>query len=698
MQQKVKPRPPQGDDVSKIASAYNTRNIGFIAHIDAGKTTVTERVLYVAGRIYKIGAVDEGTASMDWMAQERERGITITAAATTCQWKGQTINIIDTPGHVDFTAEVERSLRILDGGVVIFDAVAGVEPQSETVWRQADRYHVPRICFVNKMDRVGADFHRTIDSIAHRLNASPVAIQIPLGDEASFRGVIDLIEERSLVYSDDTPQPPLEGPVPEEMIEEFRNYREIMVERIAETDDELIVKYVEGREITKQEIKSALRKATIEYRLVPVMCGSALRNRGLHPLLDAVGAYLPSPVDVSPPRGQDYRTGQEVSHESRDDAPFAALVFKAVADPFIGRLVYFRVYSGKVKTGAMVLNSTTGKRERLGRIVRMHAQHREDLEEVSVGDIAAAVGLKNASTGDTICDETDPIVLETITFPEPVMSIAIEPKTRADQDRLMEALHKLSDEDPTLKVNSDEELGQTIMSGMGELHLEIIVDRMRREYKVESNLGKPRVAYREAITVAVRAEGRLVRQTGGHGQYGHVWVEVEPLDRGAGFVFEDRIKGGDVPREFIPAVRKGVEDALGVGPLGGYPVVDLKVALVDGSYHDVDSSEMAFRIAGSMAVKAAIRKAHPVLLEPIMQLEDITPGEFLGDVLGDLGRRRAQITGIEGMQDIQVVRALMPLGESFGYANTLRSLTQGRASYSLEFHRYEEAPDSVAAS
>ena len=674
----------------------NIRNIGFIAHIDAGKTTVTERVLFFAGRIYKIGAVDDGTASMDWMAQERERGITITAASTTCNWKEHTINVIDTPGHVDFTAEVERSLRILDGGVVVFDAVAGVEPQSETVWRQADRYHIPRICFVNKMDRVGADFQRTIDSIAHRLKASPVAIQIPLGKEHSFSGVIDLIEEKALLYTDDAPQQPQEGPVPEELIEEFRNYREAMVERIAETDDDLIVKYLEGSEITKDEIKKALRRATIEYRLVPVLCGSALKNCGVQPLLDAIGEYLPGPLDVPAVVGKDYKSGESITRAPSEDAPFAALVFKAVADPFIGRLVYFRVYSGKAKSGSVMFNPTTGKRERMGRIVRMHAQHREDLDEVGVGDIVAVVGAKNASTGDTLCDENEPIVLETITFPEPVMFMAIEPKTRAEQDKLMEALTKLSDEDPTFKTNYDEELGQTVMSGMGELHLDIIVDRMRREYKVESSVGKPRVAFREAITKEARAEGRLVRQTGGHGQYGHVWLEAMPLSRGEGFQFEDKIRGGAIPKEYVSAVQKGVQDALGVGPLAGYPVVDVKILLVDGSYHDVDSSEMAFRIAGSMAAKAVLQKAHPVLLEPIMRLELVTPGEFLGAVLGDLGRRRANIKSIEGEADTQSVRARLPLGETFGYANTLRSLTQGRANYSLEFDNYEVAPIAVA--
>jgi elongation factor G len=673
------------------------RNIGFIAHIDAGKTTVTERVLFFAGRIYKIGGVDEGTTAMDWMAQERERGITITAAATMCEWGGYSINIIDTPGHVDFTAEVERSLRILDGGVVIFDAVAGVQPQSETVWRQANRYNVPRICFVNKMDRVGADFYRTIDSIRLRLQANPVAIQIPIGKEDTFRGVIDLVEENALFFSEDSPRSLTEGPVPEELIEEFRNYRDLMVEKVAETDDDLLVKYLEGTAITKKEITDALRRATIEYRIVPVVCGSALRNRGIQPLLGAVVDYLPSPVDVAPAVGWDYKTGDETTREPKVDAPFAALAFKAVADPFIGRLVYFRVYSGTVKAGTMVLNSTTRNRTRLGRLVRMHAQERQDLEEVGVGQIAAAIGARDVSTGDTLCDENEPVILETITFPDPVMSVSIEPKTRADQDRLMEALSKLSEEDPTLKATFDEEVGQTIMSGMGELHLEIVVDRLRREYKVDGNVGRPRVAYREAIRAHARAQGRLVRQTGGHGQYADVRIEVEPMERGGGFKFEDKIRGGSIPREYIPAVKKGVQDALGVGPLAGFPIMDIKVSLMDGSFHEVDSSEMAFRIAGSMALKAAVRKARPVLLEPIMRLEISTPGDFLGEVLGDLGRRRANIRNIEGTGDYQSVRAQIPLGESFGYANSLRSLTQGRASHTLEFDSYEQAPESVVA-
>ncbi len=683
--------------MSPTSSLESTRNIGFIAHIDAGKTTVTERVLYFAGRIHKIGSIDDGTATMDWMAQERERGITITSAATTCDWNSYEINIIDTPGHVDFTAEVERSLRILDGGVVIFDAVSGVEPQSETVWRQADRYEVPRICFINKMDRVGAGFDRTIDSIKHRLQSSPVAVQIPMGSEDDFVGVIDLVEEKALIFSNEEPYTPEEAPIPDEYLEQASAYRNTMIERVAETDDDLIIKYLEGEKISTEEIKVALRKATIAYKLVPVMCGSALRNRGIQPLLDAIGDYLPSPLDVPAAKGRDYNNGHDIERAPSVEAPFSALVFKAVADPFIGRLAYFRVYSGQVKTGSMLLNSTSGKRERLGRIVRMHAQRREDLEEVRAGDIVAAVGAKNASTGDTFCDEDNPIILETIEFPDPVMSVAVEPKARAEQDRLVDALAKLADEDPTLKLKFNEEVGQTILSGMGELHLDIIVDRMKREYKVECNVGRPKVAYREALRAHALAEGRLVRQTGGHGQFAQVVIEVEPGERGAGFLFHDKIRGGAVPREYIPSVEKGIRDALAVGPLAGYPVLDVVVTLLDGKFHDVDSSEMAFRVAGSMATKEAMSKAKPVLLEPVMKAEIVTPGEFLGEVLGDLGRRRAQIKNITGQGDIQAVQATVPLGESFGYAGTLRSLTQGRASYSLEFDQYEEAPAVTVA-
>ena len=676
------------------SSLESVRNIGFIAHIDAGKTTVTERVLYMAGRIYKIGAVDDGTTAMDWMAQERERGITITSAATACRWRGYDVNIIDTPGHVDFTAEVERSLRVLDGGVVIFDAVAGVEPQSETVWRQADKYRVPRLCFVNKMDRIGADFDKTVDSISRRLEARPVPIQMPLGSEDAFRGVVDLVEGRAYLTDPDDPRSVIDGPVPDDAVDEYLSHRDVMIERIAETDDDLIMKYLEGEEISNDELKRALRRATIEYRLVPVVCGSALNNQGLQPLLDAVGDYLPSPLDVEPARGSDPATGEEVLREPTPEGAFSALAFKAVADPFIGRLVYFRVYSGTARSGSALLNTRTGRRERLGRIVKMHAQHREDLSEVRVGDIAAIVGARQTSTGDTLCDMDSPIVLETISFPEPVMSMAIEPRTRVEQDRLVDALNKLSDEDPTLEVIYDDEVGQTVISGMGELHLDIIVDRIKREYKVIANVGRPRVAYRESVSRMGRGEGRLVRQTGGHGQFAHVVLKVEPLERGGGVQFEEEIRGGAIPREFIPAVEKGIQDALGVGPLSGYPVVDVKVTLVDGRYHEVDSSEMAFRIAGSMATKSAIDKAGPLRLEPVMKLEIATPGEFLGDVLGDLGRRRAPIRSIEGLGDIQSVRARIPLAESFGYAGTLRSLTQGRASSSMEFERYERAAEA----
>ena len=677
-------------------SLQNTRNIGFIAHIDAGKTTVTERVLYFAGRTHKIGGVDEGTAVMDWMAQERERGITITAAATTCSWKQYHINIIDTPGHVDFTAEVERSLRILDGGVVVFDAVAGVQPQSETVWRQADKYKVPRICFINKMDRVGADFFRAIDSIKRRLSAKPIAIQLPIGSEDSYRGVVDLVDQRAFIYEEEGPVPPREGPVPEEMIEEFRNYRNELIEKVAETDDDLMTKYLDDEEITELEIKRALRKATITYRLVPVVCGTALKHRGVQPLLDAIGDYLPSPLDVPPAEGTDYRTGEPVTRDPSDE-PFSALVFKTVADPYIGRLVYLRAYSGSAKTGSMVFNSGKGRRERLGRLVQMHAQIRKDVDEVHAGQIVAAVGLKETTTGDTVCDEASPVVLETITFPEPVVSIAIEPKSRADQDKLSGALATLADEDPTFKVNYDDETGQTVISGMGELHLEIVTDRIRREHQVQANVGLPRVAYRETITSPSRAEGRFVRQTGGHGQFGHVWMEIEPLERGAGVQFESKVRGGAIPLEFVPAVESGAREALQAGPLSGYPVVDVKLTLTDGSYHDVDSSKMSFLIAGSMAAKTLVSRAHPVLLEPVMSLEVVTPGEFLGEVLGDLGRRRGEIRNIEGQGDIQAIRAVLPLGESFGYANTLRSLTQGRASHVLEFDSYQPVPEHIAA-
>ena len=678
-------------DVKKI------RNIGFIAHIDAGKTTVTERVLYFAGKIYKIGEVHDGAATMDWMEQEKERGITITAASTSCTWQSHSINVIDTPGHVDFTAEVERSLRILDGGVVVFDGVAGVEPQSETVWRQADKYHVPRICFVNKMDRVGADFERNMESITSRLRARPVAMQIPLGQGEDFNGIIDVLQQKCYEFTSDIDQPPVEIDVPQQYVEKLQAYRERLVEMVADTDDDLIEKYLNGEEIQIEELKNALRAATIAYEIVPVFCGSALKNSGVQFLLDAVVDYLPSPVDVPAVTGTGIKDDLEVTRSPKLDEPFSALAFKAVSDPFIGRLVYFRVYSGAIKVGDSVLNSTLGRKERLGRIVRMHAQSREDISEVLVGDIVAVVGAKNARTGDTLCDPSNPVVLETITFPEPVMSFAIEPKTTAEQEKLSLALGKLSDEDPTLKISYDEEVGQTIMAGMGELHLEIIADRLKREFKVDGNMGKPKVAFREAVTRESKGEGRFVRQSGGRGQYGHVVLELLPLKRGSGFEFEDRLKGGAIPREYVPAVQKGIQDALASGPLTGFPVIDLKLTLVDGSFHDVDSSETAFRIAGSMATKDALNKAKLILLEPVMKLELVTPGEFLGDVLGELGTRRATIVGIEGEESIQIVKAKLPLEQSFGYASSLRSLTQGRAAYSMEFEKYDIAPESVAA-
>ncbi len=675
----------------------NIRNIGFIAHIDAGKTTVTERVLYFTGRTHKIGEVHEGTAVMDSMSLERERGITISAAATTCEWKNYRINIIDTPGHVDFTAEVERSLRVLDGGIVVFDAVAGVQPQSETVWRQANRYHVPRLCFINKMDRVGADPQRTMDMITSRLKANPVAIQMPIGQESGFHGIIDLIEEKAILYTENGMDAPKEGPIPEEFMDQFKEYRRVMVERIAETDDNLISKYLSEEEITKDELKQALREATTNDMLVPVLFGSALRNKGVQPLLDAIGDYLPSPPEVAAVKGIEPKTNKEVTRLPSREEPLSALAFKVVTDPFVGRLVYFRVYSGKISSGATVYNSAKGNRERMGRILKMHAEHREEVDEIGVGEIGAALGLKNTFTGDTITEEKNAVILETINFPEPVVSVAIEPKTRMDQDRLTDALLKLADEDPTFKVSYNQETGQTIIAGMGELHLEVLVERLRREFSVEANVGRPSVSYREAITKPCRVEGRFVRQSGGRGQYGHVWIEVEPLERGSGFQFVNRIVGGAVPREYIPAVQRGIEEALETGILGGYKVIDVKVTVVDGTYHQVDSSEMAFKAAGSIAVKEALRKGASVLLEPIMDLEVVTPGDFLGDVLGNLNSKRAQIRHIEGEGSTQSVRAWAPLAEIFGYANNLRSLTQGRANFTMEFKEYTEAPKSVTA-
>lgn len=672
------------------------RNIGIIAHIDAGKTTLTERILFYTGRTYKVGEVDEGTAVMDWMQQERERGITITAASTTCYWREHRINIIDTPGHVDFTAEVERSLRVLDGGIVVLDAVAGVEAQSETVWRQADRYGVPRICFVNKMDRIGADFNRTVNMIEERLRAKAVPIQLPWGRESQFQGVIDLIDVKAWRFSDDVNVAPEELPVPEDKYEEAVRYRQALIEKLAENDDQLMLLYLECGDIPAEQVKAALRRLTLANRIVPVLCGSALRNKGIQPLLDAIVSYLPSPLDIPPVRVLDLQTGEADVREASDDAPFSALAFKVVADPFMGRLVYFRVYSGKVKPGMQVLNATKGQKERIGRLIRMHANHREEIDEADTGSIAATLGLKNTFTGDTLCDPAHPVLLEAIRFPEPVLSMVVEPRSKADQDRLSEVLSKLSEEDPTFKVHTDPETGQTIISGMGELHLEVLIDRMLREFNVMVRVGKPQVAYKETITIPVEVEGKFIRQFGGRGQYGHVWLKLEPGERGSGFRFVDQVKGGAIPKEYIPAVEAGVREALESGVLAGYPIVDIKATLFDGSYHEVDSSDWAFKMAGSIAVKEGVRKANPVLLEPIMKLEVVMPAQFLGDVIGDLNSRRGHIEGIETYGETCVIRALVPLAETFGYATVLRSLSQGRATYSLEFQHYRELPANLA--
>ena len=672
------------------------RNIGIIAHIDAGKTTTTERILFYTRKIHRMGEVDEGTTVTDWMEQERERGITITAASITCYWRDHQINIIDTPGHIDFTAEVQRSLRVLDGGVVIFDAVAGVEPQSETVWRQANRYNVPRICFVNKMDRIGADFWRTIEMIEERLAANPVAIQIPIGAESSFRGVVDLLRMKAIVYADDLGTRMETVEIPPDLEDVAARYRDILVEKIAETDETLTVKYLEGEEIGEEELRSALRQATLKGELVPVLCGAALRNKGIQPLLDAVVDYLPSPVDIPPIVGVNPVTGEEESRLSDEEEPLAALVFKIQTDPYMGRLAYFRVYSGRIKAGMAVLNSTKGRKERIGRLLRMHANRREEIGEVLAGDIGATLGLKDTFTGETLCDLQHPIVLESIGFPEPVISVAIEPRTEADQDKMNEALRRLAEEDPTFRVKFDEETGQTIISGMGELHLEVLVDRMLREFKVGANVGRPQVAYRETITRPVRAEGRFIRQTGGRGQYGHVQLEIEPLGPGGGFKFEDRTAGGVIPKEFVPAVEQGVREAMESGVLAGYPLVDLKVALVGGSYHEVDSSDMAFKIAASMALKDGVERAGPILLEPIMKIEVVVPEEFTGDVIGDLASRRAQIEGTEPRSGgMQVIWGQVPLAEMFGYATDLRSITQGRGTFTMEFDHYAEVPPEV---
>jgi elongation factor G len=681
--------------VTREVPLEKTRNIGIIAHIDAGKTTTTERILFYTGRLYKMGEVHEGTATMDWMEQERERGITITAAATTASWLDHRVNIIDTPGHVDFTVEVERSLRVLDGGVVVFDAVAGVEPQSETVWRQANRYNVPRICFVNKMDRVGADFENTIEMIRDRLGAVPVPIQMPIGREVSFAGAVDLISLDAVTYNDQLGSDPSSGPIPSAMVDEVKSRREAMIELIAENNDHLMHMYLEGIDISADDLRSALRQATIETRVVPVLCGSALRNKGIQPLLDAVVHYLPSPKDVPPVAGTRPGSDEVEERAPSDDEPFAALTFKIVADPHVGKLGYMRVYSGQLQAGTVVLNSTKGQRERLGRLLRMHADKREEISEVFAGDIVAVVGPKNTFTGDTLCVQSDPIVLESIKFPEPVISVAIEPRTKDDQDRMGIALGRLSEEDPTFRTRTDEETGQTVISGMGELHLEVIVDRMQREYRVNAHVGRTQVAYRETITRPVRVEGKFVRQTGGKGQYGHVWLELEPLPRGSGINFETKIVGGTIPREYISAIEKGIKEAAESGVMAGYPVTDFSAKLVDGSYHPVDSSELAFEIAGSMAFKSGVEQANPALLEPIMKVEVVTPEDFMGEVLGDLSGRRGHIGGLDARAGARVIRARVPLAEMFGYTTQLRSMTQGRATHSMEFDHYEELPSSL---
>ncbi|MHB1509031.1 MAG: elongation factor G [Acidimicrobiales bacterium] len=674
-----------------------TRNIGIMAHIDAGKTTTTERILYYTGRNYKMGEVHEGGATMDWMVQEQERGITITSAATTCRWKNTWINIIDTPGHVDFTVEVERSLRVLDGAVAVFDAVAGVEPQTETVWRQANKYGVPRICFINKMDRVGADFGRSVQMIRDRLEAVPAVVQLPVGSEAAFRGVIDLTTMKALLWEEGMGEKWSEEEIPASLAEAAELARHELVDVLSNFDDNVMERYVSEEEITAEDLGAALRKATIGSHVVPVLCGSAFKNKGVQPMLDAVVDYLPSPVDVADTVGTDVRTGGAMTREARDDEPFAALAFKIMSDPFVGKLTYLRVYSGTLEKGTTVLNTTKDRKERIGRILQMHANHREDKDAIYTGDIVAVVGLKSTSTGDTLCDPSSPILLETLEFPEPVIHVAVEPKTKADQDKLGKALFALSEEDPTFRVRSDPETGQTVISGMGELHLEVLVDRMLREFKVDAHVGKPQVAYRETVRDAVtKIEERYVRQTGGRGQYGHVVIDLEPTGPGSGFEFVDKIVGGVIPKEYIGAVDSGIQEAMNSGVLAGFPVVDVRVLLVHGSYHDVDSSEMAFKIAGSLAFKKACRAARPVLLEPIMEVEVVTPDDYLGDVIGDLSSRRGRVEGMEQRGVSHVVRAQVPLSDMFGYATDLRSRTQGRATYTMQFSSYQEVPESVS--
>jgi elongation factor G len=683
--------------VARAVPLGRTRNIGIIAHIDAGKTTVTERILFFTKKIYKLGEVHEGAATMDWMPQEQERGITITAAATTCFWNDHRVNIIDTPGHVDFTVEVERSLRVLDGAVVVFDGVAGVEPQSETVWRQADRYQVPRICFINKLDRTGANYWRCVDMIRDRLGVRPVPIQLPVGGEDTFRGVIDLVRMKALLWRDDAGADFDETDIPADLLDEAVQHRDAMIEAIADTDDEVAHKYLEGEEITEAEIRHGIRLATLQYKFVPILCGSALKNKGVQPMLDAVVDYLPSPLDVPPVIAVHPTSGAEILRTVDDTEPFSALAFKIAADPFVGKLAFFRVYAGTLKSGSYVLNATKGKKERIGRILQMHANHREEIEQVYAGDIAAAVGLKDTFTGDTLSDPEHPILLESMTFPEPVIEVAIEPKAKADQDKLGIALQRLAEEDPTFRVHTDEESGQTLIAGMGELHLDVLVDRMVREFRVAANVGKPQVSYRETIRRAAVGNGRFVRQTGGKGQYGHVILTLEPGEKGSGYEFVDKIVGGTIPREYMRAVDHGIRDTLGTGVYAGYPMVDVRAIVTDGSYHEVDSSEMAFKIAASMAVKDAVGKASPSVLEPMMRVEVTMPEEFMGDVIGDLNSRRGHIEGMDDRGTTKVIRSFVPLAEMFGYATDLRSMSQGRASYSMELSHYAEVPANIAS-
>ena len=672
------------------------RNIGIMAHIDAGNTTTTERILFYTGKTHKIGEVHDGAATMDWMVQEQERGITITSAATTCTWKGHSINIIDTPGHVDFTVEVERSLRVLDGSVAVFSAKGGVEPQSETVWRQAEEYNVPRIAYMNKMDTTGADFFNAVQMMKDRLGANAVPIQIPMGAEDQFVGLIDLVKMQAIVYGDDLGKDEEFEPIPEEYVEEAQKWRQNLLEAVAEGDDDLMEKYLEGEDLTEDEINATIRKMTCACKMFPVTCGSSYKNKGVQPLLDAIIAYMPAPTDVADIKGVDPETGEETTRPSSDDAPFAALAFKIATDPYVGRLAFFRVYSGKLTAGSYVYNSSKGKRERIGRILRMHSNHRTEIEEVYAGDIAAAVGLKDTGTGDTLCDEKAPVILESMVFPEPVISVAIEPKTKADQEKMGIALGKLAEEDPTFRVRTDPESSQTIISGMGELHLDIIVDRLKREFHVDCTVGNPQVAYRETIRKAVKSEGKFVRQSGGKGQYGHCWLELTPLKPGEGFKFENKIVGGAIPKEYIAPVQAGVEEAMENGVVAGYPMVDIGVTVYDGSYHEVDSSEMAFKIAGSMGFKSGAAKADPVLLEPYMKVEVTVPEEYMGDVIGDLNSRRGRIEGMEARNGAQIISAFVPLSEMFGYATDLRSKTQGRGNYSMEVDHYEEVPKNIA--